>query len=94
MLRSIILAFVWLPLVTACAYQPAAFAAADHGDTFDTVLGLAGRAEPSPLTEKKRFLLYVVSTAGPIPLLAEAAGAGIGQWENSPKEWGQGWGAY
>src|ERR1019366_6436385 len=72
MLRSIILAFVWLPLATAFAYQPAAFAAADHGDTFDTVLGMAG----------------------PIPLLAEAAGAGIGQWENSPKEWGRGWGAY
>ena len=94
MLRSIILAFVWLPLVTACAYQPAAFAAADHEDTIDKVLGMVGPAEPSRLTEKKRFQLYVVSTAGPVPLLGEAAGAGIGQWENSPKEWGQGGGAY
>lgn len=94
MLRSIILAFVWLPLAPSFAYQPAAFAAADHEDTIDKVLGMVGPAEPSRLTEKKRFQLYVVSTAGPVPLLGEAAGAGISQWENSPKEWGQGWGAY
>ena len=48
----------------------------------------------STLTERRRFHLYLLSTAGPVPILAEAAGAGIGQWENSPKEWGQGWGAY
>ena len=36
----------------------------------------------------------MVSTAGPVPLLGEAAGAGISQWENSPKEWGQGWDAH
>ncbi|MBZ5610915.1 MAG: hypothetical protein LAP38_21840 [Acidobacteriia bacterium] len=53
-----------------------------------------GPAEPSQLTEKQRFQLYVVSTAGPVPLLGEALAAGIGQWRNSPEEWGQGWGAY
>ena len=53
-----------------------------------------GPSEPTQLTEKKRFQLYVVSTIGPVPLVGEAAGAGISQWENSPKEWGQGWGAY
>ena len=94
MLRSIILAFVWLPLAPAFAYQPAASAAEHHEDTIDKVLGMVGPGEPSHLTEKKRFQLYVVSTAGPVPLLGEAAGAGISQWENSPKEWGQGWGAY
>jgi len=46
------------------------------------------------MTEKKRFELYVVATAGPVPLLAEAVGAGFSQWQNKPKEWGQGWGAY
>ncbi len=26
--------------------------------------------------------------------MGEAIGAGVGQWENTPKEWGQGWNAY
>jgi len=56
-------------------------------------MGVVGPDETT-LTERRRFHLYLVATAGPIPILAEAAGAGIGQWENSPKEWGQGWGAY
>lgn len=94
MLRSIIPAFVWWPLAPAFAYQAAASAAAHHEDTIDKVLGMVGPAEPGRLTEKKRFQLYVVRTAGPVPLLGEALGAGISQWENSPKEWGQGWGAY
>jgi hypothetical protein len=92
--RSILLAFVWLPWAPAFAFQTAAPASANHADIIDKVLGIVGPAEPSQLTEKKRFQLYVVSTAGPVPLVAEAAGAGISQWQNSPKEWGQGWGAY
>jgi hypothetical protein len=94
MLRFILIAFVWLPWAPAFAFQAAAPAAASHEDMIDKVLGMVGPAEPSQLTEKKRFQLYVVSTAGPVPLVAEAVGAGISQWENSPKEWGQGWGAY
>jgi hypothetical protein len=31
---------------------------------------------------------------GPVPVLAEIAGAGVGQWEDRPKEWRQGWGAF
>jgi hypothetical protein len=94
MLRSIVLAFVWLPLAPVFAYQSPVPPVAHQEDTIDKILGMVGPAEPTQLTEKKRFQLYLVSTAGPVPLLAEAAGAGIGQWENSPKEWGQGWGAY
>ena len=94
MLRSIVLAFVWLPLAPAFGYQSPAPAAAPQEDTIDKILGMVGPSEQTQLTEKKRFQLYVVSAAGPVSLLAEAAGAGIGQWENSPKEWGQGWGAY
>jgi hypothetical protein len=60
----------------------------------DKILGMVGPSEPTELTEKKRFELYVVSTVGPVPLVAEAVGAGISQWDNSPKEWGQGWDAY
>jgi hypothetical protein len=57
-------------------------------------MGIAGPAGRSRLTEKERFHLYLLSTVGPVPLLGEAAGAGFGQLENSPKAWGQGWGAF
>ena len=56
-------------------------------------MGVVG-PDDTTLTERRRFHLYLMSTVGPVPILAEAAGAGIGQWENSPKEWGQGWNAY
>jgi hypothetical protein len=59
----------------------------------DTILGMVGPAQPTQLTEKERFQQYLLSIAGPAPLIGEAAGAGIGQWTNSPREWGQGWGA-
>lgn len=94
MLRFVLVAFVCSPWAPLFAFQAAAPAAANHGDIIDKVLGIVGPAEPSELTETKRFQLYVVSTVGPVPLLGEAVGAGITQWENSPKEWGQGWGAY
>jgi hypothetical protein len=35
-----------------------------------------------------------MSTVGPVPLVGEAFGAAVGQWANTPKEWGQGWGAF
>jgi len=99
MFRSIILAFVWVPLALAqCGpasiSEPAALGSKDQGDFLDKVMGIAGPAEPSQLTEKKRFDLYLVSVVGPVPILAEVAGAGLGQWQNSPKEWGQGWNAF
>jgi hypothetical protein len=60
----------------------------------DKVVGVVTPSEPTELTEKKRFHLYVLSVAGPVPLFGEAVGATFGQWRNSPKEWGQGWGAF
>lgn len=63
-------------------------------DLIDKVLGMVGPSEPSHLTQKDRFQLYLLYTGGPLPLLGEAAGAGISQWKNSPPEWGQGWGAF
>jgi len=93
MVRTILLAFLWLPLSPAFAYQ-AAPAPVHQRDTIDRVLGMVGPAEPTQLTEKKRFELYLVSTVGPVPLLGEALGAGISHWQNTPEEWGQGWGAY
>jgi hypothetical protein len=94
MKRSILIAFVWLPWAPAFAFQLADPPVAKHENIIDKLAGIVGPAEPTKLTEKKRFQLYVVSTVGPIPLFAEAVGAGISQWDNSPKEWGQGWEAY
>ena len=60
----------------------------------DTMLVMAGASEPGEVSPKQKFKNYLLSIAGPAPLIAEAAGAGISQWANSPTEWGQGWGAY
>ena len=95
MLRSFVVALACFLSSPAFAYQSAPAApAAEHEDIIDKVLGMVAPSEPMQLTEAKRFHLYLVSTGGPIPILGEAIGAGIGQWENTPKEWGQGWGAY
>ncbi len=68
--------------------------AAEHETTIDKIFGMVAPEEPSQLTEAKRFHLYLLSAGGPIPILGEAIGAGVSQWENSPEEWGQGWNAY
>lgn len=60
----------------------------------DKVLVMVGPSDEKPLTSREAFDAYLLSTVGPVPILGEAAGAGIGQWMNSPKEWGQGWGAF
>src|SRR3954469_21508661 len=52
----------------------------------DTMLVIAGASEPGKLTPKQQFKNYLLSVGGPAPLIAEAAGAGISQWSNSPKE--------
>jgi hypothetical protein len=46
--------------------------------------------DPAPISARERFHNYLMSTIGPFPVLAEAAGAGILQWNDSPHEWGQG----
>ena len=80
------------PAVPATVTSPAV--TPDQMDLIDKVLGMVGPSEPSHLTQKDRFQLYLLSAGGPVPLLGEAAGAGIGQAKNTPPEWGQGWGAF
>ena len=53
-------------------------------NVINKIMGVVGQ-DDTTLTERRRFHLYLMSTVGPVPILAEAAGAGIGQWENSPK---------
>ena len=92
-MRFILIALVGLSSAPAFAFQTSP-SAANNPWIIDKIMGIVGPAEPTQLTETKRLQLYLVATAGPVPILAEAAAAGIGQWENSPKEWGQGWEAY
>jgi hypothetical protein len=102
-LRSLILPFVWLPLALAqtgpasVSEAPAdstADTAPDHENLIEKAMGIAGPVARGPLNEKERFHLYLLSVVGPVPVLAEVAGAAFSQWENSPKAWGQGWGAF
>jgi hypothetical protein len=73
---------------------PEAVTTKDQESLLDKVMGIAGPAEPGELTRKKRFHLYLLSVMGPVPLLAETAGAGWGQLRDTPKAWGQGWSAF
>jgi hypothetical protein len=82
-----------LPAIPIFAQSPVA-TAPEHETTMDKIFGMVAPDEPSQLTEAKRFHLYLLSAGGPIPILGEAIGAGVSQWDNSPKEWGQGWNAY
>jgi hypothetical protein len=96
-LRAAVLVAACLPLAVAQSPQedPAPSSSATHQPSaIDKVLGWVAPGQPTHLTEKDRFQLYLVNTVGPVPLIGEAAAAGIGQWANRPKEWGQGWGAF
>lgn len=50
----------------------------------------AARPEFVPMTASERFRLYLRRAFAPGSILESAAGAGIRQWENTPKEWKQG----
>jgi len=92
-----VLVAAYLPLVVAQTPQkdPAtSSSAAPQTSAIDKVLGWVAPGQPTHLTEKDRFQLYMVNTGGPVPLIGEMAAAGIGQWANRPKEWGQGWHAF
>lgn len=60
----------------------------------DKILNMVGPADPAPLTTKQNFELYLLNTAGPVPLFGEAIGAGYGQLTTAPPEYGQGWAAF
>ena len=103
MLRFILFSMVCLPLAwaqpTPATPTATSSSSSTSGSTFgdhliDKIMGIAGPTEPGKLTERERFHLYAFSMVGPVPVLAEAVGAGLSQWQNDPKEWGQGWKAY
>src|SRR5581483_9485946 len=65
-------------------------AATPKKDFVDRILDLTGPADPKPLTRKQAFELYLMNTAGPVPIVGEAAGAAWGQLMNTPSSYGQG----
>ena len=48
----------------------------------------------TPLTESHRFHQCLMELVSPVAFVGAAAGAGIGQWRDSPHEWGQGGSGY
>jgi hypothetical protein len=92
------MALMYVPPASAQSLVPpsssSAPVVAGHDDLIEKVMGIVSPSESGELTEKKRFHLFLFSVVGPVPVLAEIAGAGFGQWEDRPKEWGQGWGAF
>ena len=51
-------------------------------------------SDATPQTSQQRFQDYALSTVGPFAIVSEAASAGLGQWRDSPREWGQGGSGY
>src|SRR5579862_7738824 len=60
----------------------------------DTVNVDAHVISPQPLSFSDRVKIYERSFVQPEALIGPALGAGIGQWRDTPPEWGQGAGAY
>jgi hypothetical protein len=44
----------------------------------------------SPITGKERFVQYLKDSINPMAFVSSGASAGIGQWRDKPKEWGEG----
>jgi hypothetical protein len=63
------------------------------GDTPDGPVG-APVISAQPLTFSERVKIYEHSFIEPESVIGPALGAGIGQWRDTPPEWGQGAGAY
>src|SRR6476646_3718246 len=76
-----------LVLVFSCGAQT-------QDNWLSKALGTLSPAEDKPQTAGQRFHDYAVSTIGPLAIISEAASAGIGQWRDSPHEWGQGGSGY
>lgn len=70
----------------------------DHGDSesfSDAPSALVSEPRIAiQLSFKERFKLYRRTILRPYSVLGPAYGAGVGQWENEPPEWGQGAAGY
>ena len=55
---------------------------------------IANDATYQPPTASERWRSYFIGAFGPQAILRAAAGAGISQWNDTPKEWRQGGDAY
>lgn len=62
----------------------------DKPDTAQTTASTQSKPAFVFPDKHERFRRYLKSTVGPLRLGWSAASAGIGQWRDSPEEWGQG----
>jgi len=64
----------------------------------DSALPTIKHVQPDPVykrpTEKMRLRTYLFDAFGPYPIVGAALIAGVNQYEGTPREWGQGAGAY
>ncbi len=92
----ILLALVLAPV--GFAQQESANRVAQTGTTspgmVDRVLDSIGPIPSDAPVRPPLFREYLRAAVGPVALFGAATGAGLGQWANAPKEWGQGWDAY
>lgn len=83
-----------LLLVVSAAFSGYAQQSTDTAPATDTTQTAPAQPAPKPTyvfpDNHERFKRYVKSTIGPVRLGWSAADAGIGQWKDSPEEWGQG----
>jgi hypothetical protein len=83
--------FVGLMLVTPYWAYAQATNTADRAAPGTTNPVNATPAQPvTPLSESERLHDYLKSWVSPVSLVTTAASAGIGQWRDTPSEWGQG----
>src|SRR3954464_4074848 len=93
-LRFIPLALALAPFALAQTASRAVPAPPHQPDTIDYILDMVGPVSADSAPRPERFGEYMLSMVGPVPLIGEAAGAAVGQWTNTPEEWGQGWDAF
>lgn len=95
--------FVPLPLLilvaawVCTAQNPQPADSTLDADGLPVFLKVLPQPAPEPwttITRKQRFDYYASQTFSPFAAIGAAAGAAISQGTNSPKEWGQGWGAF
>ena len=80
---------LWIP---ACQAQTTPRPTANESDRTAPAPPAATAVQPkyTPLTEEGRAVQYLKDLASPIAFVASGASAGIGQWRDRPKQWGQG----
>ena len=85
---------ILLVSIRAGAQESAVEKAVNALESYLNMAGSRTAKDFRPLTQSERNALYAKSLVNPWGFMKAAASAGLDQWHNKPREWGQGWGAY